>query len=117
MISPIRSWQDKALAWFDAWFTSPECVWQTLFACIVICVVEVAFPSLDPHYFYLLAILTLYSAITQPALAQASAATTKQLQTIIERQAGIIEMMHQELAETNEILDDVRELTMDTDEE
>lgn len=117
MISPVRSWQERALISFDNWFTSPECVWQTLFACVIICIVEVVWPSLDPHYFYLLAILTLYSAVTQPALAQASAATTKQLQTIIERQAGIIEMMQQELAETNEILDDVRELTMDAEED
>lgn len=117
MISPIRNWQQKALVSFDNWFTSPECVWQTLFVCILICVIEIVWPTLDPHYFYLLAILTLYSAVTQPALAQSSAATTRQLQTLIERQANIMKMMQKELEETNEILDDVRELTMDSNEE
>ena len=119
MIGPeesfIHRWQTKALSWFDNWFTSPECVWQTLFVCVIICIIEVVWPNLDPHYFYLLAILTLYSAVTQPALAQSSAATTRQLQTIIERQAKIIEMMHEELEETNEILEDVRDLNLRND--
>lgn len=115
MISPVRSWQERALISFDNWFTSPECVWQTLFVCVIICIIEVVWPNLDPHYFYLLAILTLYSAVTQPALAQSSAATTRQLQTIIERQAKIIEMMHEELEETNEILEDVRDLNLRND--
>lgn len=106
----IRRQQDKALLWFDNWFASPDCVWQTLFVCLIICVVEVIWPNLDPHYFYLLAVLTVYSAITQPALAQSNAATSLQLQTLIERQAQIIEMMQAELEETNEILDDVRDM-------
>lgn len=114
MLGPSESWihrqQNRALAWFDEWFASPACVWQTLFACVGICIVELLWPDLDPHYFYLLAILTVYSAITQPALAQSNAVTAEQLERLLSRQSDIIALMQQELEETNEILDDVRDL-------
>ena len=121
MIGPpqgrVRKLQDRALAWFDEWFSSPACVWQTLVVCLIVCIVEVAWPNLDPHFFFLLMVLTVYSAITQPALAQSNAAQAERLETIINRQADIIDMMHQELEETTEILDDVRELVIDDDNE
>ena len=113
----LRRWQDSALAWFDEWFASAACVWQTLLVCVAIVVVEIVWPSVDPHYFFLLFILTVYSAITQPALAQSNALASDkleevltELQTIISRQAAIIASLQEEMAETNEILEDVHVL-------
>lgn len=121
MIGPpesfVHRWQTSALARFDKWFTSPSCVWQTLFVCAVIVVVEVVRPSLDPHFFILLMVLTVYSAVTQPALAQSSATTSKKLETIMERQQGVIDTLVllqkeqvEELEETSEILEDVQQI-------
>ena len=95
-----HKWGDKLLVRFDRWFTSGAGVWQTLFVCIAICIVELGWPDLDPHYFYLLAILTIYSAVTQPALAQAGAVTTEQIRIMEERQA-------KEIIEIGQVLDDI----------
>jgi hypothetical protein len=115
--SRLHKWQLKMIEKFDRWFTSPACVWQTLIVCVLIVVVELSFPSLDPHYFILLFILTVYSAVTQPALAQSGASTIQRLETIMERQQEVInsllklqEEQVEELEETSEILEDVHEL-------
>jgi type VI protein secretion system component VasK len=78
-------------------------VWQTLGVCVLIVIVEIAWPTLDPHWFWLLVLLTVYSAITQPALAQATSVQTEQLRLIEERQ-------NKELKELNELLTDVHEI-------
>jgi len=88
---------------FDKWFVSGAAVWQTLGVCVLIVVVEIAWPTLDPHWFWLLVLLTVYSAITQPALAQATSVQTEQLRLIEERQ-------NNELAELGELLEDVHEI-------
>jgi len=115
--SRIRQWQTRALERFDVWFTSPSCVWQTLFVCAIIVIVEAVRPDLDPHFFVLLMVLTVYSAITQPALAQSSAATAKKLELIMERQQGVMDSLVllqqeqvEELEETSEILEDVQQI-------
>lgn len=54
---------------FNDWFSSDAGVIQTVLVTVLIVAVELAFPRLDPHGFYLLFWLTVYSAITQPALA------------------------------------------------
>ena len=115
--SRVRQWQDRALVRFDLWFTSASCVWQTLVFCGIIVVIEMVRPDLDPHFFFLLMILTVYSAITQPALAQSSAATAKKLETIMERQQKVMDALlllqkeqAEELEETSEILEDVHEI-------
>ena len=95
-----HKWGEKLLFRFDRWFTSGAGVWQTLFVCIAICIVELGWPDLDPHYFYLLAVLTIYSAVTQPALAQAGAVTTEQIRIMEERQA-------KEIIEIGQVLDDI----------
>lgn len=56
---------------FNRWFVSDSGVWQTLGICLIVVVAELMFPGLDPHAFLLMAVLTVYSAITQPALARA----------------------------------------------
>ena len=103
----------KALTRFDAWFTSGRCVWQTLGVCVVIVIVEVAWPSLDPHWFWLLVLLTVYSAVTQPALAQATAVQSKELQVLIAEIKKLAETQAVELEEEGEILDDVRTILKD----
>ena len=105
-----HKWGDKLLVRFDRWFSSGAGVWQTLVVCLAICVVEVFWPSLDPHYFYLLAILTVYSAITQPALAQSGAATAEEIRKIALDIKRIAEQQSIELEEEGEVLDDVRQI-------
>ena len=105
-----KRWGQVLLARFDKWFTSGAGVWQTLAVCMAIVFVEIVWPSLDPHYFYLLAILTVYSAITQPALAQAGAVTSEEIRKIALDLKAIIESQAIELREEGEVLDDVRDL-------
>lgn len=59
----------KALDAFTRWFASGGGVYQTFFVTAAVVVVELADRRLDPHAFGLMAILTVYSAVTQPALA------------------------------------------------
>ena len=62
---------DRALAWFTDWFGSGSGVWQTTIVVLAITGFECFNRALDPHAFILMAALTVYSAITQPALAHA----------------------------------------------
>lgn len=62
-----------ALRRFNVWFTSQGGVYQTFLITILIVVFERVFPHLDPHGFWLLYWLTVYSAVTQPALAYSTA--------------------------------------------
>ena len=114
MVDKWRKWThevgDKLLVRFDGWFSSGAGVWQTLFVCLIVCVVEIAWPDLDPHFFWLLMILTVYSAITQPALAQSGAANNEELRKISLDIKQIAEQLSIELEEEGEILDDVREI-------
>ena len=105
-----HKWGEILLQRFDAWFTSGKGVYQTLFVCLVICVVEVVWPQLDPHYFYLLAILTVYSAVTQPALAQAGAVTSEEIRALTKQLHELTEAIFVEVSEEGEILEDVHDL-------
>jgi hypothetical protein len=67
----MRAWSRWLLDAFNSWFVSDGGVWQTLAACLAVVTIELAWPALDPHAFLLMAVLTVYSAITQPALARA----------------------------------------------
>lgn len=60
---------DRALVAFNAWFSSRAGVWHTLCVVLAIVIVERLFPRADPSMFALMAWLTIYSAVTQPALA------------------------------------------------
>ena len=74
---------DKVLRAFNKWFTSGMGVIQTFGITVGIVVVEVAFPGLDPHGFWLLFWLSVYSAVTQPALANAGATQSAQLAEVM----------------------------------
>lgn len=65
----VREISTRVLDWFADWFASVGGVWQTLFICCFAVGVEIVFPGIDDHMFYLMGILTLYSGVTQPALA------------------------------------------------
>ena len=113
----IQRWKDWTHKWgqtvlyrFDKWFSSGAGVWQTLAVCFAICIIEIVWPHLDPHYFYLLAILTIYSAITQPALAHNGAATSEEIRKIALDIKKIAEQQSVELEEEGEVLDDVRQI-------
>lgn len=73
----------RLLERFARWFASPGGVWQTLVLTSIVVMVELLFiPAMDPHGFWLLYILTIYSAITQPALAYVGARSGEKTEAI-----------------------------------
>lgn len=70
---------------FAAWFSSGPGVWQTAVVTMAVVVAELIDRSLDPHAFMLMAVLTVYSAITQPALAYAGARSATQMEQVLAR--------------------------------
>ena len=80
----LRRKLDSVLERFAAWFCSGSGVWQTAFVTLCIVVVECSDRSLDPHAFVLMAALTVYSAITQPALAYSGARSAEQMERLLD---------------------------------
>lgn len=74
---------------FARWFASRAGVLQTTATCVVLVVLEYVFPSVDPHGFWLLFYLTVYSAVTQPVLAYVARKDGAENKIILERLAGI----------------------------
>lgn len=74
----------KILDAFNRWFTSTAGVIQTFLVTVAIVAVEEVFPQLDQHGFWLLYWLTVYSAVTQPALANVGAKAAEQNAQILE---------------------------------
>lgn len=70
---------------FTHWFASAGCFWQTTVVLVGIAAVELKFPHLDPHGFWLLWALTLFSGWTQPALAYGNAQSALQTDALLER--------------------------------
>jgi len=70
----LRTRADAALVRFSTWFGSAAGVWQTVAVTALIVAFEHLAPKADPNGFLLLYWLTVYSAVTQPALAYAAAA-------------------------------------------
>lgn len=79
----------RALNWFGDWFASDAGTVQTLAVCLAIVMTEFTFPALDPHGFWLLYALTVYSAVTQPALARSGRVSQEALNEIITRIAAM----------------------------
>lgn len=77
---------DRILGRFTDWFCSGGGVWQTAIVTMAVVVVECANRHLDPHAFVLMAALTVYSAITQPALAHSGAVAAIKMESL-EQQA------------------------------
>ena len=99
---------NRLLIRFDAWFSSGRGVYQTLIVCLIIIVVEEVWPTLDPHWYWLLVLLTVYSAITQPALAQSGAATMSELRRIEEKQNADLAEHKAMLKEMHEIVKELK---------
>lgn len=77
--------QEKLLGWFNNWFCSSGGVWQTLLVTVAIVGLEASHVLNDTHGFWLLYWLTVYSAITQPALAHSGAVNEKRLEDLLTR--------------------------------
>lgn len=60
---------DRALDRFADWFASRGGVWETTIVVLVWTVIACIWRPLDPNLFRTMAILTVYSAVTQPILA------------------------------------------------
>lgn len=68
----LKSVEDRAIQRFTRWFVSEGGVYQTFLITMAVVIFEAVDRAIDPHAFLLMAILTVYSAITQPALAFAT---------------------------------------------
>jgi hypothetical protein len=63
---------ERILRAFARWFASGAGVWQTFLVTVAVVIAEFACPDMDPSGFWLLFWFTIYSGITQPALAYVS---------------------------------------------
>ena len=88
------TWHHRALARFTEWFGSGGGVWQTLVVTTALLLLELVFPNVDKHSFWLLLILTLYSGVTQPALAHAGAESNAMLHTVLVNQKNMLHNQH-----------------------
>jgi hypothetical protein len=80
-----RSYTDRGFVAFNRWFTSRAGVFQTFVSCGVIVLLEALHVLPDEHGFWLLYYLTVYSAITQPALAASAAANEEKLEELLRK--------------------------------
>ncbi|UXA06599.1 hypothetical protein KXD96_28100 (plasmid) [Mycobacterium sp. SMC-2] len=84
LLNRINKWLTRLLELFNRWFCSAPGVWHTLLAASLMVLIElVVDPGLDPHGFWLLYVLTIYSAVTQPALAYVAAKSAKRTDAIL----------------------------------
>lgn len=70
---------------FNRWFTSAQGVYQTTFLVLAVVALEFCRPSIDPHGFWMLYALTVYSGITQPMLAYIAAKSSAKTDRILDR--------------------------------
>jgi phage-related minor tail protein len=96
----------RILARFTEWFGSGGGVWQTTIFTLAIVAFELIDTKADPHGLILMGALTVYSAITQPALAFSGAQSNKMLHEVLTNQgnmlanqADILERIHHMLSE------------------
>lgn len=75
---------ERILDDFSSWFASAAGVWQTAIVTGLIVAAERVFPHIDPNGFWLLYLLTVYSGITQPALAYVGTLANKKLDSVLE---------------------------------
>lgn len=82
---------DRILERFNYWFSSQGGIWETFVITIIVVLTEAFFPNLDPHGFYLLFYLTIYSAVTQPILAYSGKVSSEQNEILLEKLMHLIE--------------------------
>lgn len=103
MRSKVDHLADAGLIRFTEWFQSSGGVWQTFMVVLAVTVLELSKPSIDPHAFILMAVLTVYSGITQPALAYGNAVSSMKLDEAISKLDDV-------MRNVNRTLDKVLEL-------
>jgi hypothetical protein len=59
----------KMLEAFAKWFASGAGVWQTFLVSLAVVAAEFIWPNMDPNKYWVLFWFTIYSGVTQPALA------------------------------------------------
>lgn len=84
----------KTLDKFNDWFCSDAGTVQTFLICDAVVLLEVLYPRIDPHAFLLMAVLTVYSAITQPALARAGRVASTSQEKILGHIERIVEHLN-----------------------
>lgn len=80
----------RVLEKFNSWFTSAAGVWQTLIAVGAWSIYEILNPTADDHGFILMCVLTVYSAVTQPALAYVAAKSAQKTDEDLRRDELIL---------------------------
>lgn len=65
----LTRFRDSVLQAFARWFASAAGVWQTFILTVIWTAIELIHPAMDPSFLKFMAVLTIYSAVTQPALA------------------------------------------------
>lgn len=70
---------------FNRWFCSAGGVWQTMIVTVGLVVAEASGLLRDQHGFWLLYWLTVYSAVTQPALAHSGARSAAAMEEVLAR--------------------------------
>lgn len=70
---------------FNRWFCSQGGVWQTAVVTVAVVALEASGVLHDQHGFWLLYWLTVYSAVTQPALAHSGRVSAEQMERILGR--------------------------------
>lgn len=76
---------------FNRWFCSGAGVWQTFFLAVAVAAWELLNPSADPHGFWLLYALTIYSAVTQPALAHAGQENGEKIESMLQKMQALLD--------------------------
>jgi hypothetical protein len=80
----------RILARFTEWFGSGGGVWQTTIFTLAIVAFELIDTGADPHGLLLMGALTVYSAITQPALAYSGSQSNKLLHEVLKNQGAML---------------------------
>lgn len=100
----------RAVERFSEWFESSTAVWQTLAVCFAIVIVEFADPGLDPHFFWVLFWLTVYSAVTQPALAYAARRAAELVRQVLAAIHALVAQILALVEEVRRLVDEIRSL-------
>lgn len=82
LVGPVAN---KGFERFNRWFTSRGGVYQTMVVVVALVALEATGIIHDPHGFWILYWLTVYSAVTQPALAAGARVNEAKLETVLHR--------------------------------
>jgi hypothetical protein len=95
----------KALDAFNAWFMSAAGVLQTAILTLLLAFFDASGLDHDHSGYWLLWALTVYSAITQPALAYSGAVNARKTDALLERMVGLEDQNAQLLQRLDEYLE------------